>query len=117
VRGRKGEKADSAGNLVLPSVAPDAGASAVGGRLLVRGRTRGEWARSRASLRCARGGCAAEARGGFETEPNDDAAHASALVEARPQAICPWATWMSFATSRPSTAGWTSKSLRIQGAG
>ena len=80
VRGRKGEKL-TLRNLVLPSVAPDAGASAVGGRcwyVVVRAengldREHRYVVHAEAVL--------PEARGGFETEPNDDAAHASALVE------------------------------------
>jgi hypothetical protein len=80
VRGRKGEKL-TLRNLVLPSVAGDAGAAAAGGRwwyLVVRAesgldREHRYVLRAEAVLR--------EARGGFETEPNDDAAHASALVE------------------------------------
>jgi hypothetical protein len=80
VRGRKGEKL-TLRNLVLPSVAPDAGASAVGGRcwyVVVRAengldREHRYVVHAEAVLR--------EARGGFETEPNDDAAHASALDE------------------------------------
>jgi hypothetical protein len=80
VRGRKGEKL-TLRNLVLPSVAPDAGASAVGGRcwyVVVRAdngldREHRYVVHAEAVL--------PEARGGFETEPNDDAVHASALVE------------------------------------
>ena len=80
VRGRKGEKL-TLRNLVLPSVAPDAGAPAVGDRwwyVVVRAES-GLDREHRYVLRAE--AVLPEARGGFETEPNDDAAHASSLAE------------------------------------
>jgi hypothetical protein len=80
VRGRKGEKL-TLRNLALPSVAPDAGAPAVAGRcwyVVVRAES-GFDREHRYVLRAE--AVLPEARGGFETEPNDDAVHASLLVE------------------------------------
>jgi hypothetical protein len=80
VRGRKGERL-VLHNLVLPTVAADAGAAAAAGRwwyLVVRSengfdRERRYVLRAEAVL--------SETRSGFETEPNDDAARASSLAD------------------------------------
>jgi hypothetical protein len=68
-------------NLVLPHVAGDAGVSAVGGRwwyLVVR--AEGGLDRERRYVLHAEAALP-DARGGFETEPNDDADHASSLAD------------------------------------
>jgi hypothetical protein len=80
VRGRKGEKL-TLRNLVLPTVAVDAGAAAAGSRcwyLVVRAES-GLDREHRYVLRAET--VLPEARSGFETEPNDDAAHASSLAD------------------------------------
>ncbi len=80
VRGRKGERL-TLHNLVLPSVAADAGAAAAGSRwwyLVVR--TESGLDRERRYVLHAEAALP-EARGGFETEPNDDAAHASPVAD------------------------------------
>ncbi len=80
VRGRKGERL-TLHNLVLPHVAGDAGVSAVGGRwwyLVVR--AEGGLDRERRYVLHAEAALP-DARGGFETEPNDDADHASSLAD------------------------------------
>ncbi len=80
LRGRKGERL-TLHNLALPSVAADAGGAAAGGRwwyLVVRAESGLD--RERRYVLHAEA-VLPEARGGFETEPNDDAAHASALAD------------------------------------
>jgi hypothetical protein len=80
VRGRKGERL-ALHNLVLPSVTADAGAAAAGGRwwyVVVRAES-GLDRERRYVLRAD--AVLPDARGGFETEPNDDAAHASFLAD------------------------------------
>ncbi len=80
VRGRKGESL-TLHNVALPSVAADAGVAVAGGRwwyLVVRAES-GVDRERRYVLRAE--AVLPEARGGFETEPNDDAAHASSLAD------------------------------------
>lgn len=80
VRGRKGEKL-TLRNLVPPTVAADASASAAGSRwwyLVVRAES-GIDREHRYVVHAET--VLPEARGGFETEPNDDAAHASPLAD------------------------------------
>jgi hypothetical protein len=80
VRGRKGEKL-TLRNLVVPNVVGDAGAPATAGRswyVVVRAES-GLDREHRYVLHAE--AAQPEARGAFETEPNDDAAHASPLAE------------------------------------
>lgn len=80
VRGRKGEGL-TLHNLVLPSGTADAGVAAAGGRwwyLVVRAES-GLDRERRYVLRAD--AVLPDARGGFETEPNDDAAHASSVAD------------------------------------
>ena len=80
VRGRRGERL-TLHNLVLPTLVADAAASAAGGRwwyLVVRAES--GFDRERRYVLHAEAALP-EARGGFETEPNDDAAHASLLAD------------------------------------
>lgn len=80
VRGRKGERL-TVHNLALSSVAADAGVAAAGGRwwyLVVRAES-GFDREHRYVLHAE--AVLPEAQGSFETEPNDDAAHASSLAE------------------------------------
>jgi hypothetical protein len=80
VRGRKGEKL-TLRNLVLPNVVGDAGAPAAAGRswyVVVRAES-GLDREHRYVVHVE--AAQPETRGAFETEPNDDAAHASPLAE------------------------------------
>ena len=88
VRGRKGEKL-TLRNLVLPTVAADAGAATAGGRwwyLVVRAESGLD--RERRYVLHAEAAMP-EARGGFEIEPNDDAAHASPLADGQSTGYLP----------------------------
>jgi len=78
VRGRKGERL-TLRNLVLPSVAADAGAAAAGRWFVVVRADSGFDSEHRYVLRAE--SVLPEAWAGFETEPNDDAAHASPLTD------------------------------------
>jgi hypothetical protein len=80
VRGRKGEKL-TLRNLAVPNVVGDAGAPAAAGRswyVVVRAES-GLDREHRYVVHVE--AAQPEARGAFETEPNDDAAHASSLAE------------------------------------